>query len=327
MRSLLVQRYGEPSDSLALVEDRPEPLPNAGEVAIRVDVCSLNYADVLLCNGTYQQTPPPPFVPGLEVAGTVVRSGTASRFKLGDHVVASTRLPHGGLAEQCIASAADVYRLDESISSTDAVAMHITYQTAWIALVRRAMLRKGETLVVHGGAGGAGSAAIQIGKSLGAHVIATAGGDAKAELCSQIGADVTIDYHTENIRECVLDATGGRGADVIFDPVGGEAFIDSTRCIAWEGRLLVIGAASGQYESIASNHLLVKNFSLLGLNWGSYRKHVPEVLNEVHNELIRLYRNREIRPIISHRIALEDTPTYLERLKTKSILGKVVVTL
>jgi NADPH2:quinone reductase len=205
-----------------------------------------------------------------------------------------------------------------------AAGFHVTYQTAWFALRRRAHLRPGETLVVHAGAGGVGSAAIQLGKAVDAEVIATAGGPEKVAQCLEHGADIAIDYQAEDFVEAVNDATGGHGAEVIFDPVGGDTFHRSTKCIAWEGRIVVIGAAGGDYAEARTNHALVKNYSVLGLNWGGYRQRHPELVAEAHDDLMGMYEHGALRPAVTIE-PMASLPDALDRLTGRGTTGKVVL--
>jgi NADPH2:quinone reductase len=324
MRAWLVYEHGEPADVLRLDEaDLPKPVGE--QVEIKVEACALNFADSLLCRGTYQERPPLPFTPGLEVAGCVVAAGRDAHHAIGTKVLGSTLLPHGGFAEHALARSHDVFPIVGDMPATTAAAFHVTYQTAWFALHRRAHLRPGETLVVHAGAGGVGSAAIQLGKAIDAQVIATAGGPDKVARCLENGADLAVDYQADDFVEAVNDTTGGRGADVIFDPVGGDTFYRSTKCIAWEGRIVVIGAAGGNYAEARTNHALVKNYSVLGLNWGGYRVRHAELIAEANDDLMAMYEHGALHPAAS--IAPLDTlPDALERLTDRATTGKVVLT-
>ena len=266
---------GEPSEVLHLDEVSP-PTAGDGEVLIQVDAAALNFPDVLLCRGTYQERPSLPFTPGLEVAGRVVAAGRGASVATGSRVIAMPRLPHGGLAELVAVSADAVLPIPDTLSAVAAAALPVTYQTGYAGLHRRAQLRAGETLLVHGGAGGVGSAAIQLGLVAGARVIATAGGSHHTDVCRQLGSDAVIDYDTDDFVTAVKDLTSGRGADVIYDPIGGEVFDRSRRCIAFEGRLLVIGFVGGRIAEVPTNHVLIKNYSVLGLHWGLYRTMLPD---------------------------------------------------
>ncbi len=317
--------HGEPADVLALETDVALPAPDAHEVVLAVEACALNFADRLLCTGQYQEHPPLPFTPGLEACGTVVAAGAEASLPVGQRVLGAPLLPHGALATACLALDTDVFPIPDHLPATVAAAMHVTYQTGWFALHRRAGLQPGETLLVHAGAGGVGSAAIQLGKAAGATVIATAGGPAKVERCLAHGADVALDHRSADVAAAVLDATDGWGADVIFDPVGGDTFVTSTRCVAWEGRILIIGAAGGRYAEARTNHVMVKNYSVVGVHWGGYRSRRPELLAAAHRDLMALWSAGAIAPAVSEVLALADVPAGLDRLTGGSTTGKLVV--
>ena len=325
MRAWQVHELGEPSEVLRL-DEVDDLAPADHEVVVAVEACALNFADTLLCQGRYQESPPLPFTPGLELAGTVVAAGSAAMHPVGARVVGSPLLPHGALAEQAVATSADVFPIPATMPAVDAAAMHVTYQTGWFALHRRAMLRPGETVLVHAGAGGVGSAAIQLAKAAGARVVATAGGADKAELCRSLGADHVVDYRSEDFVDVVNDVTDGAGADVVYDSVGGDTFTRSTKCIAWEGRILVIGAAAGTYAEARTNHAMVKTYSIVGLNWGGYRTRRPELVHEAHDALVRLHGEGAIAPLVSEVLPLDALPDALDRLAGRGTTGKVVLT-
>ena len=218
-----------------------------------------------------------------------------------------------------------LYPVPDAMPTTAAAALYITYQTGYVALHHRGAIKEGETLLVHAGAGGVGSAAIQLGRAAGARVIATAGGPEKVAICRELGADVAIDYRSQDFVEAVKDATSGRGADVIYDPVGGEVFDRSRRCIAWEGRLLVIGFAGGRIPEVPANHVLLKNYAVVGVHWGVYRRVEPALIHATHAALLDLYAQGAIRPLVREQIALADVPAALTRLANRETVGKVVV--
>jgi len=325
MRAWQVFDHGNPAEVLRLTEGVDLPEPVGEQVELRVEACALNFADSLLCRGTYQERPPLPFTPGLEVCGTVLAAGPDAHHAIGARLLGSPMLPYGGFAERAIARSHDVFPIFGDLPPTEAAAFHITYQTAWFALSRRSQLQAGQTLLVHAGAGGVGSAAIQLGSAIGATVIATAGGEEKVELCRQHGADLAVDYDVEDFVAVVNEATLGRGADVIFDPVGGDTFIRSTKCIAWEGHLVVIGAAGGNYAEARTNHALVKNYSVHGLNWTGYRTRHPEVVAEAHDDLVALWEHDKLRPSVSSIATLEGLPDALSKLTTRNSTGKLVL--
>lgn len=324
IRALRVHELGEPDTVLRLEEiDTPEPGP--GGVRVEVAAGALNFPDVLMCRGGYQVRPPLPFTPGAEVAGLVTAVGEgADPGLIGRRVIAVPDFGPGGFTEVTVARAAQVFPIPETMPDVEAAALHVTYQTGHLALHRRAAIRPGETLLVHAGAGGVGSAAIQLGLAAGARVIATAGGPDKVAVVRDLGAEIAIDYRTEDFVEIVKDATGGRGADVIFDPVGGDTFDRSRRCIAFEGRLLVIGFTSGRIPDAPANHALVKNYSVVGVHWGLYNSKQPELVREIHAELVALHARGAIRPQVHEVVALEAVPEALARLAARGTTGKVV---
>jgi NADPH2:quinone reductase len=323
MRRIACLDHGEP-DTLTLETDADVPEPGAGEVAIDVAAAGLNYADTLMVAGSYQATPPLPFAPGLEVAGTIraVGSGVDS-LAPGQRVLAI--LDSGGFAEVAVAQAQDVFPIPDHMDMATAAGFPITYGTAHGALVWRAQLKRGETLLVHGVAGGAGLAAVEVGKALGARVIATAGGSEKTAIAAAHGADHGIDYKAEDIRRTVKDLTDGHGADVVFDPVGGEVFDASMRCIAWCGRIVVIGFASGTVPQPKANHLLVKNVSVMGLYWGSYRARAPELMRRQFEDLFAWYGSGYLHPLVSKVYPLEQAVQALTDLKSRKATGKLVL--
>jgi NADPH2:quinone reductase len=327
MRALQCQTLGKPSD-LKLVDLPDLPAPKAGEIKIKVASAGLNFADTLMIAGQYQQKPELPFTPGLEIAGTVLEVGPGeTRLKVGDAVMAA--VDNGGFAEQAIARAADVVPIPAGMDPVVAGGFVIAYGTSYGALVWKARLEEGELLLVHGAAGGVGLTAVEIGKALGARVIATAGAADKCAVARQHGADWTIDYKTENMRDRVkaICADLGRdGVDVVYDPVGGETFDASLRCITWGARLLVVGFAAGEIQKIPANILLVKNIDAQGFYWGSYRRHQPGLIQECFEGLGRLYAAGRLKPHISHRFDLENYSQAFDILLARKSTGKVVLT-
>jgi NADPH:quinone reductase len=292
-----------------------------------VEAVGLNFAENLMLAGTYQEKMPLPFTPGIEACGRVVATGAGVSTPTGSRVIAVLIDSGGGLAERVAVPEAHIRPVPDSMEPVDGAALYITYMTGHLALHRRAHLQPGEVLLVHAGAGGSGSAAIQLGKAAGARVIATAGGPEKAAVCKELGADLAIDYRSEDFVAVVREATGGRGADVIFDPVGGDVFDRSRRCIAWEGRLLVIGFTSGRIPEVPANHLLVKNYAVLGLYAGNYRKVDPAVERATHVALMDLYSQGAIRPLVRERVPFHAAPSALARLGSRDSVGKLVVTM
>jgi NADPH:quinone reductase len=321
MRAWQVQRLGNPEQALKLAEVEA-PRAEPGEVVIEVEAAALNFFDILLCRGEYQESPELPFTPGGEVSGTVHEAGGG--MQAGQHVIATPPLPRGGYADRVAVPESSVFPIPDSMPFDKAAALPITYQTAHVALRHRAQLEPGETVLVHAGAGGVGSAAIQIAKAAGATVIATAGGSEKVEVCEKLGAEIAIDYREENFVEVVKEATEGRGADVIFDPVGGDVFDGSRRCVAFEGRIVIIGFAGGRIADAPTNHVLVKNYSVVGMHWGLYTRVMPGLIRNTHEDLIRLYNAAEIDPLISGTVSFEELPNALEKLSGRGTYGKVV---
>ena len=323
MRAMLCHAWGGP-ETLTL-SDVPAPEPGPGEVKIAVAAAGVNFADSLIVAGQYQEKPPFPFAPGLEAAGEVLAVGAGvSRVKPGDRVLA---LPDwGAFAEQAVARESDVFAIPDGMDFAEAAGFPITYGTAHGALRWHADLQAAETLLVHGAAGGVGLAAVEAGKAIGARVIATAGGPEKLAIAKAHGADELIDYRSEDIRERVKAMTDGEGADVVFDPVGGDVFDASLRCTAWGGRILVIGFAAGRVPQIPANILLVKNIAAMGVYWGSNRKRAPERLAEEFAELFQWYQAGKLKPHVSHRFELSEAAKAIEMLTSRKSTGKVVLT-
>jgi NADPH2:quinone reductase len=323
MKAWRVASLGEPKDVLSLA-DVPEPAPGPGQVAVRVLASPANFPDVLMCRGLYQVKPPLPFTPGVELCGSVIALGAGvTGFTLGDRVIGSTVLPAGGFAEVALLNAAQTFPAPAALDDAQAGALYLGYQTGWFGLHRRAGLRPGETLLVHAAAGGVGSAAVQLGKAAGARVIGVVGGPAKASVARELGTDVVIDRHAEDFVSVVKEETGGRGADVIYDPVGGDTYRRSTKCVAFEGRILVIGFAGGEIQSAALNHALIKNYSIVGLHWGLYARYEPTALGECHAALTALADEGKIRPVISERLPLTDLAAGVQRLADGHTTGRV----
>jgi NADPH2:quinone reductase len=292
-------------------------------VRLRVEAASLNFPDVLMCRGEYQVKPPLPFTPGAEVAGVVDALGPGvDGWTVGQRVLAIPAFGPGGFTEYTLA--ADVFPIPDSMSFASASALHVVYQTGHLALHRRAQLQPGETLLVHAGAGGVGSAAIQLGLAAGARVFATAGGPEKVEVCRKLGAELVIDYREHDFVDAVKQATDGRGVDVVYDPVGGDTYDRSTKCIAFEGRILIIGFTGGRFAEARTNHVLIKNYSVVGVHWGLYNLMNPALVAQTHDELARLFEVGRIDPLISERVELADVPAALDRLGGRGTWGKLV---
>ena len=316
-----VHAFGDYKDQLKF-EEHTLPRVEDAEVLIKVKAAGVNFFDILAVAGKYQIKAPLPFVPGGEAAGEVVEAGAACDLKAGERVMTN----HSGtFAEFMIAPQKAAFRIPENMSDTDAAAFQINYQTSYFALVHRANLKPSEFLLVHGGAGGVGSAAIQIGKALGARVIATAGSPEKLQICRQCGAESLINYRTEDFVAKVKEFTDGKGADVIYDPVGGDVFDNSTKCIAWEGRIVVIGFTSGRIPEFRTNRALLKNMSVVGLWWGSYRIHNPRLVEQTQQRLYQMYEKGSIKPVVHSVHELKDLPQALALIENRRSHGKVVI--
>ncbi len=322
MRAALITDWCKPED-LRLVE-APSPVPGPGQVRLRVRAAGVNFADGLIVQGKYQEKPPFPFAPGFEVAGEVAEIGPGvTRFKVGDAVFAV--LDHGGYAEEVVVGEDDAHALASGMDFATGAAFPIAYGTSHFSLMDKARLMAGETLLVHGAAGGVGLTAVECGKAAGATVIATAGGADRLKVCEAHGADAGIDYKSEDVRDRVKALTGGRGADVVYDPVGGPVFEASIRCTAPDGRLLVIGFASGTVPEVKPNHLLVKNLSVIGVYWGAYRVIAPNRVRASFDQLRAWYEAGKLRPRVSHTFPLAEAADALKALKDRQITGKAVL--
>ena len=322
MQAMVATDWCEPRD-LKLTE-LADPTPGPGQVAIDVRAIGCNFFDILMVQGNYQVKPPRPFAPGGEIAGVVRAVGAGVEgINVGDRVFAM--LGWGGFASIALAPAAGVVKMPESMSFEHGAAFGIVYQTSYFGLVYRAELQAGETLLVHAAAGGVGLAAVQIGKALGARVLATAGSAEKLAIATQHGADAVFDYSTPDWVDGVRDATGGRGADVIYDPVGGDVFDLSLKCIAFSGRLLVIGFASGRIPTVQVNRILLKNISVVGLHWGAYRQHDPAKIPLAMAALFELYERGAVTPVVSSQYPLREAAAALEEIASRRSVGKVLL--
>ena len=323
MRAVFCKAHGEPET--LVVGEAPDLAPGAGEVRIAVAAAGVNFADLLMVSGGYQEKPEFPFSPGLEVAGTVLDCGAGvTACEPGDRVLAATG--SGGFAEQVVAAAADVHRLPEGMAFDIAAGFPVAYGTAYGALNWRARMAAGETLLVLGAAGGVGLTAVEVGKAMGATVIAAAGGPERTAVALAHGADQVIDYRGEELRARVREITGGRGCDVIFDPVGGDSFDAAVRCLAWEGRLIVIGFASGRIPQAPANILLVKNCGVLGFYWGAYRRREPERFRAAFEALFAWFGEGRLDPHVSRRLPLERAAEALCALRDRRATGKIILT-
>jgi len=322
MRAVVVDRWMKPSE--LRVQEVPEPEIPAQSVLVDVRAAGCNFFDILMVQGRYQVKPPFPFVPGAEIGGVICGLGEGVEgFAVGDRVCASVGT--GAFAERCVAGINSCWQIPDAMSYEEGAALPVVYPTSYAALVYRADLEEGETLLVHAAAGGVGISAVQIGKALGARVIATAGTAEKCEMAKRAGADLCIDYRSEDFVEGVREFTQGRGADVIYDSVGGDITDKSLKCIAWNGRLLIIGFASGQIPEIKANRILLKNIAVTGLHWGAHAKFEPEKIPLTFDALFELHEQGKIAPVIYRNYALEELPDALEALGTRRTYGKVII--
>ena len=322
MRAWQVVGGGEPSAALVLGEvaiGAPPP----GMLRVRVEACGIGLPDVFMCRGDYALTPKRPFTPGQELAGVVLEAGEGAQARVGERVMAVSAffLGHGGFAEEAWVLDDFCFRVPDDMPVAEAAAFLIPYHTAYVGLVRRGGLRAGETLLVLGGAGGTGSAAIQLGAALGARVIATARGDERQEFCRTLGADVVFDP-AGDLAASVRSATDGKGADVVYDPVGGEAFEAATRCVAHEGRMLLIGFASGRWGRVDPAHMVMHNYTVVGVIPSGYgREHKAAD----QSELLAHRARGALRVPLEPPVPFAELPQALERLAARSVLGKLVL--
>lgn len=322
MKAVLCKAWGLP-DTL-VVEDLPDLVAGAGQVVIDVKAAGVNFPDVLIIQNKYQFKPELPFTPGSELSGVVRAVGEGvSKINVGDKVIAF--IGHGAFAQQVIAPAQAVMPMPPGMDFDTAAAITLTYGTSHHAVVDRAQLKAGETMLVLGAAGGVGLAAIEIGKALGARVIAAASSDEKLAICKEHGADLTINYSTEDLREAIKAATDGKGPDVIYDPVGGIYAEPAFRSIAWRGRYLVIGFANGEIPKLPLNLTLLKGASLVGVFWGEFAKREPKANMAAMRELMGWLAEGKIKPHISGRYALKDTAIALNDIAARKVTGKVVI--
>lgn len=321
MRTWQVPAFGEPEQMI--LADVPTPAPKDGEVRIRARAATLNFFDLLLIQGKYQAKPAFPFTPGAEAAGVIEAIGAGVEgFAVGDPVIA---LPSfGAFAEEVICPAQRLLAIPEGMDFASAAAYPIVYQTSWFALEERARLQAGEWLLVHAGASGVGMTAIQLGKALGARVIATASTEQKLEFCRRQGADHAILYNDPGWVDEVKRITG-QGADVVYDPVGGDIFDLSTKCTAPGGRILVIGFTSGRIPTISTNRLLLKNISVVGAIWGNWTATHPRYIHDTHRRLMDLWRQEKLKPAIGKMYDFEELPKALRDLGNRAAVGKSVL--
>lgn len=323
MKAWQIHELGEPKESLKVHEmDTPEPM--TGQLLIEVDAVGLAFPDVLQCRGEYQVKPPLPFTPGGETAGRVIAVGEGVEdFSVGQKVISLG----GGLSEQALVHAQMSFGIPDSMDQVKAAALPMNYGTTWFALHDRALIKSGESLLVTGASGGTGSAAIQLGLAAGARVIAVAGGKEKVEACRALGADVVIDHREEeDLVERVREVTNNEGVDVAYDPVGGEIFQKVRRCMAWNGRLLVIGFVAGIPE-IATNHVLLKNYSVVGVHWGASLGRDPSSFKQQMSSVVELSESGEVDPLLHPTYGFESANQALQDIADRKVVGKVVIDL
>lgn len=322
MQAWRVEQYGPYRDVLRFGE-APRPEPEPGTALIRVRAAGVSFAQTLRIAGTYQIRDPLPFTPGTDAAGEVVAVGPDCPYRVGQRIMGAGQ--RGAYAEYSLLSAADAMAMPEGMPEADGAAFVNAYQTAYAGVVYQGRLQPGEALLVHGAAGGVGLAAVQLGKALGARVIATAGSAEKLAACRAQGAELAIDYTREDWVQAVLEHTAGHGADVIYDPVGGDVFDKSRRCIAFDGRLVVVGFASGRIPEIAVNRMLLRTFSVTGFTLHGYKQHRPDLLSQARQHLFELYAQGRIQPVISHRLPLSRLVEALELVERRKAIGKIVL--
>jgi NADPH:quinone reductase len=326
MRCVICPRYGGPE--VLEVQQRPSRAVGAGEVRVAIKAAGVNFPDALLIAGTYQIKLPPPFVPGLEAAGVIVECGQdVGTLKPGDNVIIDgSSEPHGLFADEAVVPAKLVALMPKGLNFAEAAATPVVYGTSYHALVQRGHIAAGEVLLVHGAAGGVGLSAMQIGTALGARVIGTVGDDAKRQALLDLGFKDVVNYRSEDIRSRVLDLTGGNGADVIYDPIGGEVFDASVRCVAKEGRILVIGFTSGVFPTVPANRLLIKEASVVGVLYGAWKARHPEQALANLRALTEMYETGSVRPRIWKTFPFSAAGDAVAALTARHVVGKIVLT-
>ena len=323
MRAWQVHGKGEPIDVLAKVDVAP-PTPGPGQLRIRVTAAGIGLPDVFMCRGTYPLTPPLPFTPGQEATGVVTAVGPGVDIAIGARVMCVTVFyeGHGSFADECLAVADSTFPVPDGLSDAEAAGFWIPQLTGWIGLVDRGRIAHGDWLAVLGASGGSGIAAVQLGKALGANVIAVVGDDERAEFCRSLGADITINHRSGPIATAVRDATSGHGADLVYDPVGGSLAEESVGAMARYGRLLAVGFASGSWPKIATHQLVVTNTSLVGVFAGGYSR---SELDAIHANLSALVADGRLRNAVTGQVPFDDLPNGLQRMADRGVVGKRVV--
>ncbi len=322
MKALVCHSYGPPEN--LVLEEVPDLVPESGQIVVDVYAASLNFPDTLQIQGKYQFQPPMPFTPGSEVGGVVRAVGSAvTDFKIGDRVMATPSI--GGMAEQVVATSAGLRKIPDSMDFKTAAGFAMVYTTSYHALKQRAQLKPGETLLVLGASGGVGMAAVELGKLMGARVIAAASSEEKLEFVQQADPDELLNYGDGDLKEKVKALTDGKGADVIYDPVGGNLFDQATRSINWNGRILVVGFTSGRIPEYKANLALLKGASMVGVFLGRFRKEEPQAYEENFAELLEMFNAGKLKPIISQTFALEDYVSAFSVFTERRAMGKVIL--
>ena len=323
MRAWQMTELGNPWDKLQVQEvDLPEI--SGATCRIAVEAADLNFADILQCQGSYQVKLELPFTPGMTAAGTVLAAGADAPFKAGDRIIGVSYRGSGGYADECLIAAAGANLIPDGVDCLQAAAIHMTYGTGWFGLHLRGELKPGQTVLVLAGAGGVGSAAVDLAKVHGCRVIAAAGGAKKTEACVRSGADEAIDYNAEDLYRRVMDLTDGRGVDVVYDPVGGDYFDVARRLVAWEGKYLVIGFASGRIPTAPMNHALVKNYSLTGVHMGGYRGRDDVHFERCYRDLYRMLLDNRLNPLVDDVIGFDALPGGLLKLASRQTIGRAI---
>ena len=299
----------------------PKPIPKCGELLIKVDVAALNFSDLLMINNTYQVKPPRPFTPGQEVAGTVVGIGEGTGITVGQRI--ASKVMFGGFAEYVIVRADMAILIPDAMPLSSAVALPVVYTTAVVALTKMVQVQKKDVVLIHAAAGGLGLAAVQLARHLGARVFATAGSKDKCQIAEESGAELAISYRNPNWRSEFMTATEGHGVDIVFDSVGGEVTKESIKCLAWQGRLLIVGFSSGNLPNLPAHLLLLKNASAIGVYWS--HEHNSKMLADIGRQLVQHFETGIIQPIIHNPYGFSDLPQALQDLQDRASVGKLVM--
>lgn len=322
MKAILCTSYGPPEN--LVLQELPDLVPDKGQAVVEVYSASLNFPDTLQIQGKYQFQPPMPFSPGSEVGGVIKALGEGMQgFTVGDRVMATPSV--GGMAEQVLVSASGLRKIPDNMDFNTAASFAMVYTTSYHALKQRAQLQPGETLLVLGASGGVGLAAVELGKLMGVRVIAAASSDEKLEFVKQLDPDELLNYGDGDLKEKVKALTDDKGADVIYDPVGGDLFDQATRCINWNGRLLVVGFTSGRIPEYKANLALLKGSSMVGVFLGRFRKEEPEAYERNFSELLQMYAEGRIKPIVTQKFAMEDYVNAFNVFTERRVMGKVIL--